>query len=333
MGLLGDIGKVIIGGVLGGPGGAILGFTVEHGTEVIEGTIDVARQIVMIGTDVYRAAPPEVFVLAADPLHGLLKHEAGDELILLGQIGAHAAILSGLYWPALGPIGASVAIAEGAIPLFVTAGSLVGKLHHRLLNDEEWEMARYVFRDSLYGRDEIILTNLGGLAGRPFVYPIGPLGPVFVNLGNKYVHNATTPCGPLLFHELTHVWQAKQRRLTEIFLYDATEREYDFTNGRQWSDYTLEQQGGIIEAWTVGATERQPGHAGIECGVPSKFDVGARRKFAIGSPVFRYINGNVRRADNGAWTGSGRSVRQLLADGGHRTMKDMHSEPPPIWWT
>jgi hypothetical protein len=50
MGLLKDIGKVIIGGVLGGPAGAISVFTVEHGTEVIEGTIDVARQIVKIGT-------------------------------------------------------------------------------------------------------------------------------------------------------------------------------------------------------------------------------------------------------------------------------------------
>ena len=27
---------------------------------------------------------------------------------------------------------------------------------------EEWEMARYIFRDSLYDRAEIILTNLGG---------------------------------------------------------------------------------------------------------------------------------------------------------------------------
>ena len=85
-----------------------------------------------------------------------------DELILLGQIGANAAIFTGLYWPALGPVGASLAILEGTIPLYVTVGSLVGKLHHRLLNDEEWEMARYIFRDSLYDRDEIILTNLGG---------------------------------------------------------------------------------------------------------------------------------------------------------------------------
>jgi hypothetical protein len=320
MGLLGDIGKIIIGGVLGGPAGAISVFTVEHGTEVIEGTIDVARQIVKIGTNVYRAVPPEVFVLAGDPLHGLLKHEAEDELILLGQIGANAAIFSGLYWPALGPIGASLAIAQGAVPLYVAVGSLIGKIHHRRLNDAEWEMARYIFRDSLYDRDEIILTNLGGIDGRAFVYPIGPLGPVLVNLGNKYVHDSTTPDGPTLFHELTHVWQAKQRVLTEIFLYDALEREYDFTHGSQWNEYSLEQQAGIVEAWTLGAIDRSSGFSRV------------RNKFAIGSPLFRYINGNVRRSKDGARTGDGRSVRQLLAEGGHRSMKDMHSTPSPIWW-
>jgi hypothetical protein len=321
MGILGDIGKVIIGGVLGGPAGAILVLTVQHGDEVTEGTIDVARQIVKVGTDVYRAIPPEAFALAGDPLHGLLKHEFEDELILLGQIGANAAISTGLSWPALGPVGASLAIAQGAVPLYVTAGSLVGKLDHRLLNDEEWEMARYIFRDSLYDRTEIILTNLGGLDGRPFVYPSGPLGPVFVNMGNRYVHDSTIPDGPVLFHELTHVWQAKQRVLTEIFLYDALEREYDFTHGSQWNEYSLEQQGSIVEAWTLGAIDRSGG-------VFARL----RNKFAIGSPLFRYINRNVRRSDDGARTGSGRSVRQLLADGGHLTVKDMHSDPPSVWW-
>jgi hypothetical protein len=326
MSLLGDIGKIVIGGVLGGPFGAISVFTLQHGHEVIEGTIDVAQQIVKIGTDVYRAIPPEAFALAGFPLHGLLKHEFEDELILLGNIAGNAVIYSGLYWPALGPIGASLAIAQGAVPLYVTVGSLIGKIDYRLLNDAEWEMARYIFRDSLYDQAEIILTNLGGIDGRAFVYPIGPLGPVLVNLGNAYMHNATIPNGPRLYHELTHVWQAKERVLSEIFLYDArvqlTEgNPYIFTPGSQWSEYNIEQQASIVEAWTRGATSRMP-----------NFDDGARNKFAIGSPLFRYINGNVRRSDNETETSSGRSVRQLLTDGGHRTIKDMHSNPPPVWW-
>jgi hypothetical protein len=326
MGLLGDIGKIIIGGVLGGPAGAISVFTVEHGTEAIEGTIDVARQIVKIGTDVYRAIPPEAFLLTGDPLHGLLKHEAEDEIVLLGMIAGDIAIFSGLSWPALGPIGASLAIAQGAVPLYVTVGSLVGKLDHRLLNDEEWEMARYIFRDSPFDRADIILTNLGGLGGSKFVYPISTLGPVLVNLGNEYLHDLTTLNGPLLFHELTHVWQAKERVLREIFFYDAVpdalKKEYDFTPGRQWGEYGTEQQASIVEAWTLGATDR----SGLV------YNKGVRDKLTIGSPLFRYINGNVRRSDDGARTGSGRSVRQLLADGGGRTMKDIHSIPPQVWW-
>jgi hypothetical protein len=322
MGLLGDIGKVIIGGTLGGPAGAITIFTVQHGTDVVEGSIDVARQIVKIGKDVYRAIPPEAFALAADPLHGLLKHEFEDEIILLGEIAGDAAIFSGLYWPALGPVGASLAIAQGAIPLYVTGGSLIDKIHHRLLNDQEWEMARYIFDDSLYDRSEIILTNLGGIEGRAFVYPTSHFGSILVNLGADYVHDSTILDGPVLFHELTHVWQAKQKRLREIFLYDALNREYDFTPGRQWSEYGIEQQACIVEAWAKGAIKRSEG-----------IFTGDRNKLAIGSPLFRYINGNIRRSDNGTKTGSGRSVRQLLADSGHRTMKRMHSKPPSVWWS
>jgi hypothetical protein len=101
MGIFGDIVDVIIGGALGGVGGAISVFTVEHGTEVVEGTIDVARQIVQIGTDVYRAIPPEAFALGGDPLQGLLKHEREDELIWLGQIAGNAAIFSGRLMPLL----------------------------------------------------------------------------------------------------------------------------------------------------------------------------------------------------------------------------------------
>jgi hypothetical protein len=326
MGLLRDIGKIILGGALGGPAGAILVSTVQHGDKAIKITVDVARQIVKIGTDVYRAIPPEAFALAGFPLHGLLKHEFEDEIILLGEIAGEIAITSALSWPVLGPVGASLAIAQGGVPLYVTAGSVVGKLDHRVMNDEEWAMAQYIFRDSLYNRDDIILTNLGGLGGAAFVYP-STLGPVFVNLGNKYVHNATIRNGPVLFHELTHVWQAKQRVLREVFLYDALPdagdlEAYDFTPGDPWHKYNTEQQASIVEAWTNGATEKRN----------AVFNKGVRGRLTLNSPIFRYINGNVRRSDNGASVGRGNSVKQLLADGGHRTIKDMHSKPPTVWW-
>jgi hypothetical protein len=54
---------------------------------------------------------------------------------------------------------------------------------------------------------------------------------------------------------------------------------------------------------------------------------------AMGSPLFRFINRNVRRSDNGGKTRGRQSVRNLLAEGGHGTVRDMHTEPPAIWWT
>ena len=82
-----------------------------------------------------------------------------------------------------------------------------------------------------------------------------------------------------------------------------------------------------MEAWTRGATELTSTNANAR-----SFDDGARAKFTMGSPVFRYINANIRRANDTARTLDGRSARQLLKDGGHRAMKNMHSRPPAIWW-
>jgi len=329
MSFLGDIGEVIIGGALGGPGGAIAVFTAQHGSEVVEGTIDVARQIVEIGTDVYRAAPPAVFALGGQPIHGLLKHVAEDELIMLGHIAGSVAIFTGVTWPAVGPFGA-------ASELYVAGKLLFGKVHHRKLNLQEWEMAQYIFRDSLVDRDEIILTNLAGLEGREFTYPLGLTGrPTLVNLAGNYDPDSTTPNGPLLYHELTHVWQARQRVLREIYFYDARvlltegDEAYFFQPGRQWSEYNIEQQAGIVEGWAWGATQR----SSTLPKASYRYDIGARKKLTVGSPLYRYINGNVRRSNAGRRTGSGRSVRQLLVDGGHRTVKEMHSKSPPVWWS
>lgn len=332
MGILGDIGKIIKGSIIGGGSGTIAIFTTLFGRDVVEGTIDVAREVVKIGSDVYRAIPPEAFAFAGDPLHGLLKHEFEDEIVWIGQIGANVSISMALSWPALGPEAATSAILEGLVPLYITAGSVIGKIHHRLMNDQEWEMAQYIFRGTLADRSEIVLTNLGGLDGAAFVYP-GTTGAIFVNLGRRYVHNATIPDGAVLIHELTHVWQARQRLLAQIFLYSGiglqvTEDDpYPFAPGGQWSSYNIEQQASIVEAWARGAT------ALTKSGSSHFFDLGARGRFTIGSPLFRYINGNIRRGKASARTTGSQSTRQLLREGRHHSVKEMHSQPPAIWWS
>jgi hypothetical protein len=112
-------------------------------------------------------------------------------------------------------------------------------------------------------------------------------------------------------------------------LYDARvqlteDNPYPFVPGQQFREYNLEQQAGLVEAWTLGATRRAP--------FTPVFDDGARGKLSIGSPVFRYINGNIRRGRRNARTREGTSTRRLLREGGHRTMRQMHSRPPAIWW-
>lgn len=331
MGLLGDIGQIIVGGLAGGPVGAVMAFTAEHESGVVECVVDVARQVVEIGTDVYRAIPDWAFVAAGFPLTGLLKHEAQDEIIWLGQLGANIVIYKGLTWSLDGPIVASLKIAKGIVPVFVSVGSLIGKIGHRFMNDQEWEMAQYIFRGTLFNRREIVLTNLGGFGGRPFTFP-STVGTIFVNLGDKYVHDASIPEAPVLFHELTHVWQAKRDGLSDIFLYGARvdipgqPNPYVFTPGSQWSDYNIEQQATAVEAWTRGAT------SSTAVGDSISFDLDARNKLAIASPVFRYINANIRRRDSHAETSVGSSARQLLKDGDHHSMKELNSRHPKIWW-
>jgi hypothetical protein len=115
--------------------------------------------------------------------------------------------------------------------------------------------------------------------------------------------------------------------LKEVFFYDAIpdalEEEYDFGPGRQWSEYGTEQQASIVEAWTIGATKK----------TGRIFNKGTRRRFAMNLPLFRYINGNIRRGDSEARTGNSNSVRDWLREGGHQTVRQMHSEPPPLWWS
>ncbi|PWU00167.1 MAG: hypothetical protein C5B51_25850 [Terriglobia bacterium] len=351
MGLLGDIGQIVLGAATGGVEGAILAFTAEHESKIVEGVVDVARQIVQIGSDVYRAIPDWAFAVlpvvtgGSVPiglLHGLLKHEAENEIIWLGQLGANVVIESGLTWPVEGPLQATIEIAKGAVPLYsATLGPLIFHLHYRYMNDEEWQMARYIFGKTFQEPTDppwenipkdIVLTNLGGSDGKPFTIP-GTTGTIFVNLGNAYTHDRSIPDGPILFHELTHAWQAKRDGLSDIFFYGAridfpgTSNPYIFSPGKQWSDYNIEQQAVAVEAWARGAT--------VSTGVGDRgynFDLGSRNKFAIASPIFRYINGNIRIGDRLAKTSGSQSVRQLLTEGWRRSMKDLNPAPPTPWW-
>jgi hypothetical protein len=313
---LSDLGKVIIAGVVGGPAGAVTVFTLEHGEEVVEGVVDLENLVVRIGDDVYRAIPPELLVVAGRPDLALLKHVAEDELLIVGHFVGEIALFGALSWPS--QVGGALVWGRSLLEQ--------GILKARRPTDEEWEMAQYIFADTLPRRNDIILTNLGGLNGDPFTYPMAPAGlPVMLNLASFY-DDGRIPQAQVLFHELTHAWQAQRRVLREVFFYDARatlggEAAYRFKPGSQWREYNIEQQASIVEGWTIGAT-RKPG---------SNF-VNGRNKLALGSPLFRYVNANIRRADVDAVTSTSQSVRVLLAEGGHRSLKVMHPPQPAPWW-
>ena len=57
------------------------------------------------------------------------------------------------------PVLLFIIVGVGIGLVLLTVGSLVGKLDHRLLNDQEWEMAQFIFRDTLPDRSQIVLTN------------------------------------------------------------------------------------------------------------------------------------------------------------------------------
>jgi hypothetical protein len=134
-------------------------------------------------------------------------------------------------------------------------------------------------------------------------------------------------------HELTHIWQVDHGFLEHVAVcegiltagVDTLGRDvYSFAPGDQWPDYGVEEQASIVEAWARGASRRRKKHFD---------DAGSRAIFSINSPVFRYINGNIRRSKTGAKTGAGTSVQQLLIDGGHQTVRQMHPPKPPIFWS
>jgi hypothetical protein len=289
---------------------------VEIGGRLLDATIDVKNQIVRIGEDVFRAAPGELFFPGVGPLAGILKNEIEDELILLSPLGIVTSI--DVYFP-VDPLGTIIVV-----------GDLLGVIRHRTMVAEEREIARYVFGDQLKQIDEIRLTSLVGLDGNPFAAPMHA-GGATVNLGDRYRHDTAVENIPLLMHELAHVWQLDHSLLEHLAvcegLFEAGrdtigQDVYSFQPGLQWFEYGVEQQASIVEAWARGATRR-----------PNKnFDEGSVDIFTINSPVFRYINGNIRRGRTHAPTRRGGSLRTLLADGGHRTVRAMLQTRPRVTW-
>ena len=158
-----------------------------------------------------------------------------------------------------------------AVPIFVgetVASNALIKSHWLSERPEEIEFARMVFGGNLPPANKIKITNIGGKGNRAFVFPHLD-GTIQMNLTNRVY---TAPGGPtrgigpmgkngkptypvpgeLFIHELTHVWQLANRKLTLHEWIVEGVQESDYTPlpvNRRWSDNDIEQQAAIVNLW------------------------------------------------------------------------------------
>ena len=143
----------------------------------------------------------------------------------------------------------------------------------------------------------------------------------YIDLGAAYRHTLLDRRdGPLLLHELTHVWQGRNKLIRDVqILVAAKDRDYDYRLGRQWHDYGIEQQGKIVEDWAEGEVENGSPHRASP--------------LSIGSPLFRYVHRNLRRDDNGADSRSGTTLRRLTGQTtGELRLSRVNPPAPTVWW-
>ena len=293
-------------------------WVVEAGGAILTAAADLENMTVSLAGELWNAIPGELIAPGLGPLAGLLKNEVEDELFMM-----------------LGPQGLVVGLGVFPVSFDQAAREIIGGLaliraiKHRQMNDEEWRMADWMFNGQLPPRGNIRLTNLGVppdffddplSRDRAITFP-AIANQYYVNLGPKYRHKSSIADAPLLMHELTHVWQGRNKLIRDIqILVAAKDREYSYRLGKQWRDYGLEQQGEIVEDFNRGTVENGNAHpAG---------------PLSIGSPLFRYIRANLRTNSNTATSARGTSIRALVGEP-TKTLRlsDIHPPAPSRWWT
>lgn len=160
-----------------------------------------------------------------------------------------------------GPSNIGTAVVAGVTAGFITEAMV----KTRTMSAEERTLAQMVFGNSLPPHDKIILSNIEGKDGRPFVVP-NLVGESIVNLGSAYddpIRHTTgnyREHGQVLIHELGHVWQIENTHSALNFLcqgislqVDNPEYDPDLDN-RPWGEYNLEQQATIVDRWYAGSS-------------------------------------------------------------------------------
>jgi hypothetical protein len=222
--------------------------------------------------------------------------------------------------------GVAVMASGGGIVLAVTTGVQAGLVTAALIKQrpvtaQEMQFADAVFKGTLPPGQNIILTNLEGLGGRAFTIP-GPNSKVYVNIGSYgYDHPLThlrsdkdSP-GRLFIHELTHVWQIHHRTFVPGWVCDGliaqagntfgNAYEYESEGFKPWSNFSIEQQGAIVDDWFARMEQRKKDGMDPEDSSDSYFryirdDIREGKKIAA-APATLYqlhVDGKVFKYDN-----------------------------------
>jgi hypothetical protein len=145
----------------------------------------------------------------------------------------------------------------GIVQALVTDDGVIIPRYREITSSEyEWANAK-IFNNTLPSKGKIIITNLLGAEKRPVTFPTGA-GPILVNIGKKGYDAPLTigNNGSLFIHELTHVWQIVNTA-DVAFVVKSIKNQvqnslgdgvYDYTCGKQWSEYNFEQQASIAAA-------------------------------------------------------------------------------------
>jgi hypothetical protein len=293
--------------------GSAAKWTVTLGNAVYHVAYDAENMIVSVGDEIWKSIPGDLLAPGLGPLAGLLKNEVEDELFMFA---GPSGLIAGL--------GVFPVAVDQAAQQIIGGLALVHAIKHRRLNDEEWRMADWVFRGQLPPRNNIRLTNLGvpWQSWRAITFP-AIANQYYINLGSDYFHKSSIRNGPKLLHELTHVWQGRNKKIRDLQIFVAAkDRDYKYSPGRQWRNYGLEQQAAIVEDWARGTIEFDPGKR-------------VANPLSIASPLFRYIHTNLRTNTNDAVSVRGDSIRNLVAhDRASTTLRLSKINPPPPhrWW-
>jgi hypothetical protein len=126
------------------------------------------------------------------------------------------------------------------------------------LSISEKNLAKTVFQNTI-NYDLVKITDTLGAGARPWTTNSPPM--YMINVGSAYPNlTANNDRKRLLIHELAHVWQGQH--LVPFMLNSAAHQSlsainnggdvasaYNYTVGKSWGQYNVEQQASIVEHW------------------------------------------------------------------------------------